>query len=314
MTHLQTITDQFGIWQHHENGKILSDEGYALDDSARGLIVYILYGDLIHAEICLEYVDKSIKDHQLVGFFHADKTIRKFPSSDDAFGLAFWALAYCINNNIFADKAKKILAKIDTSKIINSSFIRTMSYSIIALSLLHEKEQADTLVAKIIKSFQTDKNWFEDTLTYANAIIPYALLVYSEEFKVDSNEMDQIVKQSIDTLEKYCRLGKIPAPIGNREWHTIGKISRDPYGQQPIDAAFMVLLLVKAYNLYKEEKYKTAAAQWYDWFFGNNIMQQSLINNEDACADGIDESGISTNYGAESTIVFLWAAHEFNQI
>ncbi len=314
MTHLLAITDQFGIWQHHENGKILSNEGYALDDSARGLIVFILYNDLVRADICLKYIELSVKEGLLIGFFHADKTTRTYPASDDAFALAYWALAYCINKNIFPVKAQEILAKINTSIILSSPFIRANSYSLIAACLLHDKEKADLLANKILEQFNHDTYWFEDTLTYANAIISYALLTYEEEFSVDNQDTKDCIKRSIETLEKYCRVDGMPAPVGNREWQTIGSNTRDLYGQQPIDAAYMVLMLIKAYTFFKDEQYKIAASEWYDWFFGNNIMKQSLINSEYACADGIDESGISTNYGAESTIVFLWAAFEYNNL
>ena len=51
-----------------------------------------------------------------------------------------------------------------------------------------------------------------------------------------------------------------------------------------------------------------------DWFYGNNIMKANLINQDYACADWINEGEVSTNYGSESTIVYLWAQKMYNEI
>jgi hypothetical protein len=311
--HLNNLTDKFGVWQHHENGKVHVGEGYALDDSARALIVFLLYGQKEQAEICLSYLEKSVKDQKMIGFFWADKTVRTFPSSEDAFALAYWALAYCIKNNFQKERAQKVVEQLDINVLRKSQHIRTRAYTLIADSLVGNSTDAEKTASSIIQNFDPQKEWFEPKLFYANAIIPYALLTYAQEFSKTAH-LNQIIEQSIITLERYCRIGKIPAPVGNRIWQAIGEPYRDPYGQQPIDAAYMVMLLVKAYEAYKNPAYKESAQEWMDWFYGNNIMKANLITDEGACADGIDEFAVSSNYGAESTIVYLWAAHEIKNI
>lgn len=313
MTHLNNLTDKFGVWQHHEQGKVLEGEGYALDDSARALIIFHLYNQLEQAEVCLSYLEKSAKEKQMIGFFWADQSIRTFPSSMDAFALAYWALAYCVKQDFQKNRAQSVIDSLDLAPLHKSEYIRTRSYCLISDSLLLKQPISNGEAKWILERFDSQKEWFEDKLFYANAIIPYALLTYAQEFK-KTEQLKNIISQSIQTLEHYCRIGKIPAPVGNRIWQEIGKPHRDPYGQQPIDAAYMVLLLVKAYQVYEDPKYKTAAQEWMDWFYGNNIMQTSLINDQGASADGIDENNVSGNYGAESTIVYLWAAYEISTI
>lgn len=317
-THLVNLTDQFGVWQFFEKGEILKSEGYALDDSSRALIVFLLYNDSDRAKICLDYIKRSLKEGKFIGFWNEKHEGIVYPSSEDAHALAVWALAYCIKNNFEQEEAQSILSQVDLNLLEKSEHIRTRSYALIAHSLLGNKAKAEQIAKTIIAQYNQESQWFEEKLTYANAIIPYALLSYLETIPHTDSDIENIIKEAINTLERYCRIGVIPAPVGNRQWQKIGDISRDIYGQQPIDAAFMVLLLSKAYTYFKDEKYKQAAGEWMEWFYGNNIMKANLINQDYACADWINEGSqngeVSTNYGSESTIVYLWAQKIFNNL
>ncbi len=309
------MTDDFGVWQFFENGKILRSEGYALDDSSRALIVYLLYQKPDKAKICLDYIERSIKDSKLVGFWDENRKPIVYPSSEDAHALAVWALSYAIANNFEKEKSQELLSKIDIGLLENSQYIRTQCYALIAHNLLKNTEKADTLAQKIASRFDEELQWFENKLTYANSIIPYALLTYLQEITPsEPKKYEEIVKKSFQTLEKYMRIGVIPGPVGSNKWQEIGEVLRDIYGQQPIDAGFMVLFLVKAYAYFKDDQYKKAADEWMEWFHGNNIMKANLITPEYACSDWIKEQGISTNYGSESTIIYLWAQQVYNTL
>jgi len=327
--YLDFLTDDFGVWQHANEKEILTEEGYALDDSSRAMIVFILLKNVDKANVCLNYIEKSLKDGLFIGFFHADKTVRTYPASYDATALAFWALAFAIQQNFQKERCSHILSNINLDFIIKQPYIRTKSYLLIGSSLLKNKTLSDTLAEEIMSAFSIKNThssdsdasgfyWFEDKLTYANAILPYSLLVYLEEFTHDkhiSNNIKNIAFHSLETLENYMRIGIIPAPVGNREWQPINRITRDIYGQQPIDAGFMVIFLEKLYRIYKDETTLNKIQDWYSWFYGNNIFKKTLIRKTDfACADGIDLVGIKNHYGAESVIVFLWANILFNNL
>jgi hypothetical protein len=313
-THLEKLTDQFGVWQFFENGQILKSEGYALDDSARALIVYLLYNKRDNANVCLSYLEKSLNDDLFTGFFNEHREPIVYRSSQDAHALAFWALAYAKTQNFEIDRVQSLLDNLNKTILYESTYIRTQCYTLIASSLLNDKEHAGILANTIANQFNESFNWFEPLLTYANAIIPYALLTYLEAFKTKDAHFEEVILKSIQTLEKHMRIGVIPAPVGNRKWQQLGDTQRDIYGQQPIDSAFMVLLLTKAHEYFQDELYNTKAGEWMDWFYGNNIMKQNLITDEGACADWIGDQVVSTNYGSESTIVYLWAAKEYSKI
>jgi hypothetical protein len=314
---LNRLTDDFGVWQFFENNQILRSEGYALDDSTRALIVYLLYSDQPKAKVCLDYIERSLKDGKFVGFWNEDRQPIVFPSSEDAHALAVWALSYSVANDFQTDKATRILNQINPDVLENSGYIRTQSYALISNSLLKNQTIAEKFAKKIINQYDSNLEWFEKELTYANAIIPYALLNYLEllsESDQSKIQIESVVKQAIKTLEHYSRIDNVPSPVGSDHWQKIGDDNRTLYGQQPIDAGFMVLLLVKAHQYFKDDNYKTAATEWMDWFYGNNIVKTNLINPEYACADWIKEQGVSTNYGSESTIIYLWAQKVYNQL
>lgn len=305
---LNDITDDFGVWQHTYDGVINKGEGYALDDSARALIVYLLYNERELATVCLNYIEASLKDGKFIGFFNKEREPVVYPSSNDAFGLVVWALAFCIGIDFQANISRRILSKLNIESVIIHEDIRTVAYLLIAMSYLKDEEVAIRLVEILVRKYNSSLvDWFEDHLYYGNAAIPYSLLIYLNTFKTRDPIVSNIVLGSISTLEREMYIGVIPAPVGNRKWCKIGTKTRDVYGQQPIDSSFMIMLYLDAYDYFRESEYYIKAKGYLEWFHGNNIWRASLISASNACSDGIDSHGISNNYGAESTIMYLWA-------
>ena len=308
---LEALTDDYGVWQHATEHSITKSEGYALDDVARALIVFLKYNKPDQARVCINYINDSIKDGAFIGFFNQEREPIVYPSSYDAAALAVLSICFAINANFEVTTCKNILGKIDFNIFDGSEHIRGFSYLVIANSLF-KIERLEKYHELILPKFDKN-NWFENKMTYANAIIPLALLEY---YSKNQNEetLKTIIKTSIATLELHMRIGVIPAPIGNREHYVLGSMNRDVYGQQPIDAGFMVILMCRAYELFKEDIYLKSATEWLEWFYVNNVFKQSLIRDNSACCDGIDAHGLSTNYGSESTIIFLWASKVFNDV
>ena len=311
MTYMKAITDDFGIWQHSKGETIDRARGYALDDSARALIVYILAGDMKRAKACFNYLATSQKGTGFVGFFDKDHLPLDDESSLDAYGLAMWALAFAMTHGLEEKAASRIFQRATRFNTVRDLPIRTQAYLLMAFTILGDAQHASIYAGNLNRAFDADLGWFEDYLRYANAVLPWSLIEYSRRFG-SSPEIDAMIRTCIATLETYCRIGILPAPIGNHSWQRIGDPKRDIYGQQPIDAGFMVLMYLGAYEYFGDEQYRDLARDWFSWFSGNNIYNQTLIREDGACADGLDEpwrwgNGISDNYGSESTIMYLWS-------
>jgi len=319
LTHLRWLTDDFGVWQHTKGDEIHREMGYALDDSARALIVYLLYGDTKRAKICLDYLAKSQTVHGFVGFFDEHRQPLDSDSSDDAHALAIWALCVAIEQDFYADEARAILAKDSTDGLVARGYKHTLAYLLLAYCALGDKPAADKIARELVKQFDKKLGWFGEQMTYANAVLPWAVLRYRQRFggpNAAAAKLDDIVHRSIDTLEDYCRIGVIPAPVGNRIWQRVGAVERDVYGQQPIDPGFMVLFLAEAYIAYGDPQLAQKADDWMQWFYGNNIYKTSLISARHGCGDGLYAlpRAVCNNKGAESVILYLWARHEHRRV
>lgn len=318
-SYLRKISDDFGLWQHVIDGQISLKDGYSLDDNARGLMVSHMLGDNGLVTTYFEYIKKSFDDDtkMFIEFFDENHVPVEKPNNDishDTQSLTRWILGYCIKNNIFKDEASALLGKTLPFDNAKHKHLRPMAYELL---LSCETGELDTYSKSILQDFVDRFNpstkWFEHRLTYANALIPFVLAKVVNKFNLNDDDLKQIVVSSFDNLDRLSRIGVIPAPHGNTEWFRFDNNLRDIYGQQPIDASYMVLAALQIYEMTGDEKYLSVASDWSGWFTGNNIFKATLVQ-ENNCADGIDTSGISKNFGAESTIMYLWSGIEYSNL
>jgi hypothetical protein len=147
--------------------------------------------------------------------------------------------------------------------------------------------------------------WFEGYLTYANSIIPEAML-YS--WLTTGNMIyKEIAVASFDfLLSKTFNENGIEV-ISNRNWLQRGKPSGH-FGEQPIDVAYTVMALSNFYNVFSDEAYYSKMKIAFNWFLGKNRLHQIIYNPcTGGCYDGLEETHVNLNQGAESTISYLMA-------
>jgi hypothetical protein len=74
----------------------------------------------------------------------------------------------------------------------------------------------------------------------------------------------------------------------------------------------MVEVYVLAYQITKNEKYKSLAKKSFDWYLGENILGIKMINKKNRrIFDGLNEEGtVNPNQGAESVLSYLIAVKE----
>lgn len=146
-------------------------------------------------------------------------------------------------------------------------------------------------------------NWFEDSLTYGNSMLPWALLKAS---RISGNvNLKEAAKESLDFLasKTFSKEGYYK-PIGSNGW-----LMRDgtaaPYDEQPIEACEMLLACKEAAIELQDPAYLKYAALCYEWYLGHNSLKIPLIDPQTgACFDGIHGSGLNLNQGSESIVSF----------
>jgi hypothetical protein len=68
------------------------------------------------------------------------------------------------------------------------------------------------------------------------------------------------------------------------------------------------MALSKFYIHFKDENYRTKMRYAFDWFLGSNHLHQIIYNPcTGGCYDGLEESNVNLNQGAESTVSYLMA-------
>ncbi|WHY19748.1 glycosyltransferase [Paenibacillus sp. G2S3] len=146
-------------------------------------------------------------------------------------------------------------------------------------------------------------NWFEDSLTYGNSMLPWALL---KAYGISGNvSLKHTAKDSLEFLASrtFTKEGYYK-PIGSHGW-----MAREgeaaPYDEQPIEACEMLLACKEAAIVLHDPAYLKQASLCYQWYLGHNSLKTPLIDPQTgACYDGIHSSGLNLNQGSESIISF----------
>ena len=68
------------------------------------------------------------------------------------------------------------------------------------------------------------------------------------------------------------------------------------------------MTLSKFYNVFKEQDYLKKMDIGFSWFLGKNHLNQIIYNpRTGGCYDGLEETYVNLNQGAESTVSYLMA-------
>ena len=331
LDHFLELTTPFGMLQFSNFSKPDPNSGYTLDDNARALIAIIMYYKLYNDSQALELAKiylRFIQDMQREdGFFdnykNFDQQLTSQNSSenlDDANGRALWSLGYVIGQAESLPQEMVQLAKACWQKaqknIITISSPRAIAYSIKGLYQYYTsypddtvKNTAEQLANKLLQHYNISAienwYWYEDYMTYANNVLPEAML-YS--YLLTGNKLHkEIAEISFDfLLSHYFMKGQLKV-ISNDGWF-VKKNERTFLGEQPIEVATTITALDLFYEVTGNIKYRNQLEVAFSWFLGNNHLKQIMYNPiNGGCYDGLEDTEININQGAESTVCFFKA-------
>jgi len=239
---------------------------------------------------------------------------------EDSNGRAIWALGYFLSKDIFekqlADKAKRCMQKA-LQHVERISSPRAMAFAIKGF-YYYSRNNHDREISKLIDMFAkrllacynkvADKkwHWFEEYLTYANALLPEAMLF---AWKATGNNSYRIIAKAtfdflLSTIFKEDRI-KV---ISNKGWFHKSRKPTEGFGEQPIDVAYTIMALDLFYSELKEPQYINKLTIAFDWFLGRNHLNQIIYTSiTGGCYDGLEKNSVNLNQGAESTISYLLA-------
>lgn len=325
LEHLFRMTDCTGIIQHSKYSIPDLATGYTTDDNARALIIAcMLYGkyssedflNLINRYLAFLYFAQN-SDGKFKNFMNYQRQFIEDEGSEDSFGRSLWALGAlssmeALPNGLLEPANRMILRAIPN--LDNLKALRSICYSLIGLvnnyqgnSKMVTKKQIEALAEIVYSKFDTNTSekwyWFENSITYANGIIPYALFkAYSI---LGKKKYIAVGLKILHFLEGICLKDGYLKLIGCNGWAAKGKTPAK-FDEQPIDAADMVLAYSEAYKITQCQSYLDNSRLCFNWFLGTNCHNISLINPDTGgCFDGLTRTGANLNQGAESIFAYI---------
>jgi len=149
-------------------------------------------------------------------------------------------------------------------------------------------------------------NWFEDKLTYCNAVLSHAMLLCGQS--MSNPEMTEVGLESLlwlSELQHADMKDKHFVPIGSNGFYQRGG-ERARFDQQPVEAQAMVSACLEAHRITGEKSWHIEARRAFEWFLGRNDLHLPVYDpTTGGCRDGLHPDRPNENQGAESTLAFL---------
>ncbi len=334
LDHIKKMTTAFGMIQFSKINHPDVDSGYTLDDNARAMIAMCQHFELTKDDADVKYIYTYFNfikfclqsEGYFLNYVDENKNFTDQNNSTnlaDSNGRAIWALGYLLSLDdllpfelVIEAEATLQIALSNVNKIHST---RAMAFIIKGLYYRNKKNKSEQevllikeLANRLVQMYkhEADNNWawFESYFTYANSILPEAMLC---TWMVTGELIYKaIARSSFDfLLSKIFKDGAIKV-ISNKGWlHKGEELTQMPIGgEQPIDVAYTIIALNKFYQVFHQEDYLQKMKKSFNWFLGSNHLHQIIYNPcTGGCYDGLEESNVNLNQGAESTVSYLMA-------
>lgn len=334
LSHLRALTDHTGLLQHSKYGVPNPRFGYTTDDNLRALLVatrsYELTGDEAVLDLARTYTSFLHWMQRDDGLFHNEMSYDRHFLDDIGSpacqARAVWVLGTVTVSALpqsIRNAALYLLQRIPLKAIELYASIHVPSFIIYGLSELREHqsalqrmeipvhsdwedalwEAADALVEMYARYSDDNWRWFLPEMTWGVAA-PCAALFRAYELLEERRYLDI----ALQTYEFMCDIvfeDGIFQPIGCKGWfRRDGR--RAYFDQQPIEAMWMFFAACNAHRCLRREVDVERASLALGWFIGINVHNEPLYDpTTGACYDGLHESGLNLNQGAEATVSCL---------
>ncbi|MFN0082628.1 MAG: glycosyltransferase [Ferruginibacter sp.] len=333
LLHVKNMTTRFGMIQFAVINKPDIGSGYTIDDNARALVAMCMDYELTQNPQNLPYIKTYFNfikyciqpEGDFLNYVDENRnfTSQNFAENlEDSNGRAIWALGFLISKGELFDTdfIDEVIILFDKAVANMHSLYSTRAMAF-AIKGLYYKNQyiqnendvillklfADRLVQMYRHEKENNWKWFESYLTYGNSILPEALLC--AWLATGETVYKDIAKGSFDfLLNKIFKNGRIKV-ISNKGWLQKNAQQMEVVGgEQPIDIAYTIMALKKFNNVFPDEDYSGKMKVAFSWFLGNNHLRRIMYNPcTGGCYDGLEDTYVNLNQGAESTVSYLMA-------
>jgi hypothetical protein len=300
--------------------------GYCTDDVSRAFMVALAHLRLAPsdktsqrlASIYLAFLQHAqLEDGRFHNFMDYDRRWIDDIGTHDSCGRAIWALGYGVANaptqtwrRVCTTLLERALASLEALE-----YIRSRAYAAMGIAHAHGalkdakyaaalRYLADEIFTAYEANASPEWRWFEDVMTYDNARLPEALIRAGQALQ--DSRYGESGLASLEFYESVTMENGVYVPIGNEGWYPRGG-NRARYAQQPLEASAMVDVQLAAFDLTGDARHVATAETALEWYYGKNTRGITMANGG-GCFDGLGESAVNPNMGAESTLALLSSA------
>jgi len=315
--HLVRMTTPWGLYEHALHSEPRPEHGYCLDDVSRALVVTVRQPaptDQLQQLIGI-YMRFTAAAQDSGGAFRNrrgdDRAWSDQPGVEDHWGRAVWAVGAAAANTRGEVRARAVEIAARGMKV-RSPWPRSMAYAALGAADILRARPGDGASLRLLADARTlldrptvDRSWPwpEPRLTYANAVLPEALIAIGVALG-DVPLRDRGLAQ----LRWLVELQTSPAghlsvvPAGGREPGD----AQPGFDQQPIEVAALAEACWRAHQCTGDRRWLAATQSCADWFLGTNDVGLALYDlSTGGCSDGLHHDSVNANRGAESTLAAL---------
>lgn len=320
-THLDSMTDEHGVFEHAEFSSPRFEHGYCTDDNARLLVVTSRdhhFGGVDNfsgvermSRVAFSFCERSISPDGRV-FNRMDSSGRWIdsPSTDDCWGRCLWGLGVAATHHVdplLREKARHLFA---VGAQQRSPWRRSMAFAALGAAELVVADPSNKVAGALLKDFvgaidgpgRGDWRWPEARLTYANAVLPEALIAAGDALD-DAQAHENGLTMLEWLLEGESRAGWLSV-TGTQGRSTT--TNEPQFDQQPIEVTHIADACWRAYTLTFDQRWATGVLLADAWFDGMNDSKTTMYDQQTGGGyDGLHLHGANLNQGAESTLALV---------
>ncbi len=315
-SHLINLSTALGTFEHARYATPREEHGYCVDDVAR-VAVFIAREPESEplwelARRSLRFLARSLNEGgwcrnrcSAQGVWHGPFT------NDDCWGRLLWAAGTTVARS--SDDESVALARdiFATAVGVRSPWPRAMAFGALGATdvLAIDPENAGarafvTAAGECLDRPVQSVEWFwpESRLTYANAVLPEALLAVGEALGNGARSERALAQLRWLLSHEMIDGIVVPTPVGG-----LGPDDHHPrFDQQPIEVAALADACARAYEVTREDVFADGLTAAIAWFHGANSLSVPMFDAVTGGGyDGLTVSGPNQNQGAESTLAML---------
>lgn len=315
--HLLRMTDQRGTFEHACLAEPQPEHGYCTDDMARVLVVAARQsGSLSETNRLAKVAVQFLNEAQSFAGPCRNRMDRNgrwtdVPAVEDAWGRCLWGLGTAAAHSDVSLVRRLAVIQFERAATVRSPWPRAMAFAALGAAELLTVEPGHLLARALVSDYATGIPgttgdlrwpWPEARLSYANAVIPEAMIATGVAL-----QNAPLQRRGLDLLSWLVDHETLDGHLSTTPVGGCGPGDPRPgFDQQPIEISSIADACARASgvdaSLIWPDTVRAAAA----WFEGANDVGMKMWDPRTGGGfDGLHADGVNQNQGAESTLAVL---------